>query len=140
MRKEIREQVREKERQMRAEEERMRVQEAEMREQEAQMRKMEEKMRVQETEMRKQEAEMREIEVEMQKKMDHFMEVLTNELLRDKLISDKEDFEFQFNYGKLYINGKKQSKAYYKKYKNLYEKATGNKLNEKGNFRIVNRK
>jgi len=72
--------------------------------------------------------------------MDHFMEVLTNELLRDKLISDREDFEFQFKYGKLYISGKKQSNELYQKYKNLYEKATSKKLNENSNFRIVNRK
>lgn len=157
----IREEVREQEREMRTQEVRMRVQEAEMRKQEAQMRKQEAKMRVEEAEMRKQEAkmraqeaqlrkqeaklrakeaELREIEAEMQKQMDHFMEVLTNELLRDQLISAKDDFEFQFKYGKLYVNGKKQSSAYYKKYKNLYEKTTGKKLNEDSNFRIVNRK
>lgn len=125
---------------MRKDEEKMRVEEAEMRKQEEIMREQEAQMRKQEAKMRAKEAEMREIEAEMQKQMDHFMEVLTNELLRDQLISDREDFEFQFKYGKLYINGKKQSMAYYKKYKNLYETTTGKKLNEDGNFRIVNRK
>jgi hypothetical protein len=133
MRTEVREQVREKERGMRAQEERMRIQEVEMRKQEAQMRKQEAKMRARE-------AEMREIEAEMQRKMDRFMEVLVSELIRDKLISDREDYEFQFKYGNLYINGKKQSNKLYQKYKNLYEKTTGNNLNEDGNFRIVNRK
>jgi tRNA(Ser,Leu) C12 N-acetylase TAN1 len=104
-----------------------------MREQETQMRKQEEKMRVEEAEMRKQEAEMKE-------QMDRFTEVLVNELMRDQLISARDDYEFQFKYGKLYVNGKKQSDTLYKKYKNLYEKTTGKKLNEDGSFRIVNRK
>lgn len=147
--------MRKQEAELRKQEEKLRVEEAELRrKQEAQMRKQEAKMRVEEAEMRKQEAqlrkqeaklrakeaELREIEKEVRKQMKHFMEVLTNELLRDQLISDKEDFEFQFKDGKLYINGKKQSNAVYKKYKNLYEKTTGNNLNEDGNFRIVNRK
>jgi multidrug resistance efflux pump len=132
---------------MRAEEARMRLQEAERREQDARMREYDAQMREQEAQLRKQEAklrakeaELREIEKEMQEQMDRLMEVLTNELLRDQLISNREDFEFQFKDGKLYVNGKKQSRAYYKKYKNLYEKITGKKLNEDGNFRIVNRK
>jgi hypothetical protein len=79
-----------------------------------------EEVREKEREMRAQEARMRLQEAEMQRKMDQFMEVLTNELLRDKLISDKEDFEFQFKDRKLYINGKKQrsiknTKIYMKK-------------------------
>jgi len=154
MRKEVRAEVREKERQMRAEEARMRLQEVEMRKQEGkmrvqetEMRKQEVKMREQEAQLRKQEAklrakeaEMREIEKEMQEQMDRFTEVLVNELMRDQLISARDDYEFQFKYGKLYVNGKKQSDTLYKKYKNLYEKTTGKKLNEDGNFRIVNRK
>ncbi|MGD2091135.1 MAG: M56 family metallopeptidase [Candidatus Aminicenantes bacterium] len=158
----IREEVREKEREMRKQEGKLRLEEAEMRKQrETLKRKQEQIMRVQETEMRKQEAkmreqeaqlrkqeaklrvkeaELREIEKEMQKQMDRFTEVLVNELMRDQLISARDDFEFQFKYGKLYVNGKKQSSAYYKKYKNLYETTTGKKLDEDGNFRIVNRK
>jgi beta-lactamase regulating signal transducer with metallopeptidase domain len=154
MRKEVRAEVREKERQMRAEEARMRLQEVEMRKQEekmrvqeTEMRKQEAKMREQETQMRKQEekmrveeAEMRKQEAEMKEQMDRFTEVLVNELMRDQLISARDDYEFQFKYGKLYVNGKKQPGTVYKKYKNLYEKTTGKKLNEDGNFRIVNRK
>jgi beta-lactamase regulating signal transducer with metallopeptidase domain len=157
----VREEFREQEREMRKQEARMRVEEVELRKQEAQMRKQEEKMRVQETEVRKQEVKMREqeaqlrkqevklrakeaelrvIEKEMQEQMDRFTEVLVNELMRDQLISAKDDYEFQFKYGKLYVNGKKQPDTLYKKYKNLYEKTTGKKLNEDGNFRIVNRK
>jgi beta-lactamase regulating signal transducer with metallopeptidase domain len=157
----IRKEFRKQEREMRKQEEKMRVEEAEMRKQEALMRKQEVKMRVQETEMRKQEAkmreqeaqmrkqeakmrakevEMREIEAEMQKQMDLFMEVLANELIRDKLISDIDDYEFQFKNKKLYINGEKQPDAVYKKYKKLYEKATGKNLDDNRNFRIVNRK
>jgi bla regulator protein BlaR1 len=165
---ELRKEVREEEREMRAKEERMRVQEVEVRKQEAEMRKLEaqkleqevlmraqeEKMRVEEAEMREQEAqlrkqeaklrakeaELREIEKEMQEQMDRFTEVLVNELMQDQLISARDDYEFQFENGKLYINGKKQSNELYQKYKNLYEKTTDKKLNEEGNFRIVNRK
>jgi beta-lactamase regulating signal transducer with metallopeptidase domain len=150
----VREEFRQQEREMRKQEARMRVEEAEMRKQEeimrvqeTEMRKQEVKMREQEVQLRKQEAklrvkeaELREIEKEMQEQMDRFTEVLVNELMRDQLISARDDYEFQFKYGKLYVNGKKQSRAYYKKYKNLYEKTTGKKLNEDGNFRIVNRK
>lgn len=136
----IRKEVREQEREMRAEEARMRVEEVEMRKQEALMRKQEEKMRVDEDKMREQEAQMRKQEAEMREQMDLFMEVLVSELIRDKLISDIDDYEFQFKNKKLYINGKKQPDAVFKKYKKLYEKATGKNLDDNRNFRIVNRK
>ena len=126
-------QKREQEILMRAQEEKMRAEEAEMREQDAQLRKQEAKLRAKE-------AELMEIEKEMEKQMNQFMEVLVNELLQDKLISARDDFEFQFENGRLYINGKKQSNELYQKYKNLYEQTTSKKLNEEGNFRIVNRK
>jgi hypothetical protein len=90
--------------------------------------------------MREQEAELRVEEAEMQKQMDLFMKVVVKELIRDKLISDIEDYEFQFKNKKLYINGEKQPDAVFKKYKKLYEKATGKKLDDNRNFRIVNRK
>jgi bla regulator protein BlaR1 len=126
-------QKREQEILMRAQEEKMRAEEAKMREQEAQLRKQEAKLRAKE-------AELREKEKEMQEQMDRFTEVVVNELMRDQLITARDDYEFQFENGKLYINGKKQSNELYQKYKNLYEQATGKKLNEEGNFRIVNRK
>jgi len=121
-------------------EELMRVQETEMRKQEAKMREQEAQLRKQEAKLRAKEAELREIEKEMKMQMEHLMEVLTNELLRDQLITDIEDFELQFKKGKLYINGKKQPDTVYKKYKDLYEQTSGKKLNEDSGFRIVNRK
>lgn len=124
----------------RKQEELMRIQETEMRKQEGKLREQEAQLRKQEAKLRAKEAEMREIEKEMQEQMDRFKEVLVNELLRDQLISARDDYEFQFKYGKLYVNGKKQSDTLYKKYKNLYEQTTGKKLNEDGNLIIVNRK
>jgi bla regulator protein BlaR1 len=126
-------QKREQEVLMRAQEEKMRAEEAKMREQEAQLRKQEAKLRAKE-------AELREKEKEMQEQIDRFTEVVVNELMRDQLITARDDYEFQFENGKLYINGKKQSDELYQKYKNLYEQTTSKKLNEEGNFRIVNRK
>lgn len=139
--------MRKKEAEMRTKEtEEMREQEKEFRKQEAKMREMEREMSKQEAEMREQEKEMRKQEAEMRKqekelvKADQLMKTLVNELLRDKLIDDGKEFEFGFKEGKLYINGKKQSKKVFKKYKELYEKGSGKELDDKTTFRIVNKR
>ena len=78
---------------------------------------------------------------ELKKKQEYLMKVFVKELLQDKLITDAADFEFLFKDGKLlYINGKKQPKAVFNKYKKLYEKITGKKLDDNKEFRIVNKK
>ena len=97
-------------------------------------------MRVQEAEIRKQEAEVRAQEEILRKQLERLKELLIKELIRDKLISDIDDYEIRFKKGKLYINDNEQSNALYKKYKNLYEEATGKKLDDSSNFRLVNRK
>ena len=68
------------------------------------------------------------------------MKIFIKELMQDKLITDTADFEFRFKGGKLYINGKKQPKAVFNKYKKLYEKVTGKKLDDKKGFQIVYKK
>lgn len=98
------------------------------------------KMKEVEEIMRKQEAEIRVQEKKLKKKQEYFMKVFVKELLQDKLIADAADFEFQFKDGKLYINGKKQPKAVFNKYKKLYEKVTGKKLDDKKGFQIVYKK
>ncbi len=66
---------------------------------------------------------------------DEFVETLKDELVNDKIISDRDDFEsFELTGKKLLINGEKQSDELYKKYKELYEKSTDNEL--EGNFKI----
>jgi hypothetical protein len=73
----------------------------------------------------------------LRKQTDFLKKVLVEELLQDKLISDIDNYEFRFREGRLYINGKKQSNAVYKKYKELYEKTFGKILDDTSNFTIV---
>jgi bla regulator protein BlaR1 len=136
-------QMRKQEIEMQAQEEELRKQEAEMKKQEIEMQAQEEKMREHEAQMRKQEEEMQKHEAEIRKqeeklrKQEEFiMKVLVKELLHDKLIADAGEFEFLFKDGELYINGQKQPAAVYKKYRELYEKASGRPLESK-EFRIV---
>ncbi|UCH97649.1 MAG: M56 family metallopeptidase [Candidatus Aminicenantes bacterium] len=69
-----------------------------------------------------------------------FVEVLIPELIQDKLlISDKAEFDIHLKNGKFYINFEEQPEAVYKKYKKLYEKITGKKLDDRG-FSMINRK
>jgi bla regulator protein BlaR1 len=132
--------MREEEAEMRKQEELMRVQETEMRKQEEKMREFEAQMRKQEAELRDHEAKVRALEKELDLQYVLLEELLIKEMYRDKLISDPGDFEFQFKEGQLFINGKKQSDELYKKYKNLYENATGKKLDETSGIKIVKRK
>lgn len=58
------------------------------------------------------------------------------ELKRDGLIEDTEDFSMSLTKKKFKVNGKKQSKAFLKKYAKLYEKLSGNKLESKSSYQI----
>lgn len=57
---------------------------------------------------------------------------IENQLLSDGLISSRNQYQFELDHKKLKINGKRQSKEYYKKYKKIYSKLTGQ---DKGKFR-----
>jgi hypothetical protein len=56
------------------------------------------------------------------------------------LITDAEDFEFKLTAKGLWVNGAKQSKKVFNKYKKIYETQTGGKIKESKEFRVVNRK
>lgn len=62
------------------------------------------------------------------KKHEKVIQTLKNELKKDKLIDDIENFQFKMTQKELIINGKKQSKKWHKKYLELYEKERGKKL------------
>ena len=66
---------------------------------------------------------------------DEFVEKLKEELVNDKIISDRDDFEsFELTDKNLLINGEKQSDDMYKKYKKLYKEYSDNDI--EGNFKI----
>ena len=66
----------------------------------------------------------------MTKEMTSEDEWLDDELLKDKLISNKDNVDFEINGTTLLIDGKKQSNTVFEKYKQLFEKR-GVKFNEK---------
>jgi beta-lactamase regulating signal transducer with metallopeptidase domain len=113
--------------------EKLRMLEEKEKQRELELRKVEE-------ELRKKEAEIRAREEDLRIRTERFMKALINELLKDKLIGDPEDFELRFSKGKLYINGKKQSKAVYKKYKKFCEDMNGKPIDEKRDLKIMNKK
>ncbi|MFC2120045.1 M56 family metallopeptidase [Bacteroidota bacterium] len=57
----------------------------------------------------------------------NLIQVLEVTLIHDEIIDDELD-SFKLTKRNLYVNGKKQSKKMYKKYKNLYEKISGKEL------------
>lgn len=57
-------------------------------------------------------------------------------LKSDGLIDDEADFSFSLSDKRLKVNNKKQPEAIFEKYKNLYEKLTGNKLGKKSKYQI----
>ena len=69
-----------------------------------------------------------------------FFKRLVRELLDDKLIMNKDDFEFKLTPTALLVNGRKQSKKYFLKYKKIIEKHRGKKLDKDTKFQIINRK
>ena len=69
-----------------------------------------------------------------------FFKRLNNELLKDKLIDDEDDFEFKLTPAALFIDGKKQPEKYFLKYKKIIEHHRGKKLEKGRKFQIINRK
>lgn len=66
---------------------------------------------------------------------DEFIEKLKDELVNDKIISDRDDFEsFELTDNKLLVNDEKQSDELYNKYKKFYKENTDNDL--EGKFKI----
>ncbi len=64
---------------------------------------------------------------------------LENELLEDFLITSKDDYSFDLNFRRLKINGRKQHKDIFTKYKALYEELTGIEMTLRSQISIQNR-
>jgi len=79
--------------------------------------------------------ELKERQKELEKKTT-ILKGFETELVRDKLVEKGGDFEFKLGKKELYINGVKQPKKVFKKYKELYKKLTGKELSDSG-FQIV---
>jgi beta-lactamase regulating signal transducer with metallopeptidase domain len=94
--------------------------------------KFEEEFEKHEKELAKHEEGLRKHEV--------FLHDLKKDLLQDKLIADVDDFEFKLTAKGLWVNGVKQSKKIFNKYKKIYESHTGKKLKDIKVFQVVNRK
>lgn len=92
-----------------------------------------------ERELQERAEELREKEKEHEEQ-EAFINDLKKDLKKDKLIDDEEDYEFKLTPRGLWINGKKQSKKVFKKYKQLFESRTGKKIDDMKQFRIVHRK
>lgn len=90
-------------------------------------------------EFEKQEEEFEKQERELKKEAAFFND-LKKDLKKDKLIDDEKDFEFKLTPKGLWVNGKKQSKTLFKKYKKIYEAHTGKKLKDVKKFQIINKK
>lgn len=61
---------------------------------------------------------------------------LKNNLLRDKLISDPDNFSMELSGKALRVNGKKQPEAVHQRYLELYQGKTGKSLDKKDTVRI----
>jgi beta-lactamase regulating signal transducer with metallopeptidase domain len=116
-----------------AEKEKLEQMRKELKQREMKIKQMEETMRKQELELRAQEEDLR-------KKQQYLLNVFAKELQHDKLIADAGDFDLLFKGGKLYVNDKKQPGAVFNKYRKLYEKITGKKIDDDRGLRIVNKK
>ena len=68
------------------------------------------------------------------KRLEHTQKMLKKELLKDGLITDPEHFSLQLSGTELKVNKKKQSEAMRKKYQELIEAATGNKIRGENSF------
>lgn len=90
-------------------------------------------------ELEKQELELEKEEKELEKE-EAFFNDLKKDLKKDKLIDDAEDFEFKLTPKGLWVNGKKQSKKLFNKYKKMVEDHSGKKLKDVKTFRVINRK
>ncbi len=65
-----------------------------------------------------------------------FQQAMKIELMREKLISDPNDYSFELSPKSLKINGKKQSDEIHQKYMNLYERVAGKKMDKGGNYTV----
>lgn len=63
-------------------------------------------------------------------------ERLVEELFKDGLIQDKDSYRLKLNKQSLIINGKEQPASVLKKYRELYEKQSGNKMDNKSRIEI----
>ncbi|CAD5283614.1 MULTISPECIES: M56 family metallopeptidase [unclassified Imperialibacter] len=97
-------------------------QEEMMKHQEEMMKEQKKMLAIQQTEMKKMEAEMRVHE----EKMNIFEKELRSELVKDGIISLKDDhFKLRINGKELTVNGDKQSAEMYKKYRKLIQEKFG---------------
>ncbi|MFK7808139.1 MAG: M56 family metallopeptidase [Saprospiraceae bacterium] len=69
----------------------------------------------------------------------HIKNILLDEMIRDGLVTDKDDYSFELTKKRLKVNGKKQSKEISKKYLKLYERNSGKEMNEGAEIRYKNK-
>lgn len=111
--------------------------EAEMRRHEAEMRRLDAEMRRHDADMRRHDADMRRVEADGRRRQaDATEDALRQQLRKDGLIKDTENFQFSLSPTTLTVNGKKQSVAVRDKYLKLVEKQTGRKLTGKNTFAL----
>lgn len=65
------------------------------------------------------------------------MDLIKNELIKDKLISDPKVFDFMLTFDALYINAKKQPQTIFEKYKSFYQKHADIKLTRNTYFQMT---
>lgn len=65
-----------------------------------------------------------------------FQQVMKAQLLREKLITDPNDYSFQLSSKSLKVNGKKQSSDIHERYLELYKQVTGKTMEKGGNYSI----
>jgi beta-lactamase regulating signal transducer with metallopeptidase domain len=114
-------------------------QEQEMRKQEMELRKHDKEFEKQEKELREHEKELRKQEKEL-REQETFLRDLKKDLLKDKLIDNVEDLEFELTQKGLWINSKKLSQKVFAKYKEKFEAHSGKKLKDMERFQITNKK
>ncbi|MCC3152904.1 M56 family metallopeptidase [Hymenobacter sp. BT770] len=107
----------------RKDEVRARQEEVQARQEEVQARKEEIRERIRETQ-----DERREERIRTEERRNGAEEAIVNELLKDGLIKDRNNFQFEFKNNELRIDDKVQPKPVLDKYRKLYEKASGHKV------------
>jgi antitoxin component YwqK of YwqJK toxin-antitoxin module len=70
---------------------------------------------------------------------DEVKTVMVEELLQDGLIKSADDFSFELTKKSFKVNGKKQAAHVAKKYLELYESVSDQKMQENGNIKIENK-
>ena len=116
--------------------EEMRGHEAEMQAMQKEMQDHQEEMqdRMRESRREMQRQELRVVQAERGRQGE---EAMVAELLKDGLIKDRNNFQFNLTANSLVVDGKEQPKKVYEKYLRFYESATGRKMSATGSMMIA---